>query len=60
MGISTRLRALTKRQAASQTYKEFFDGMLDKWKVKSPADLSDEDKKKFFDEVDKGWKAKEE
>jgi len=60
MGISTRLRALTKRKAASQTYKEYFDGMLGKWKVKSPAELSDEDKKKFFDEVDKGWKAKEE
>jgi hypothetical protein len=31
--------------------------MLKKYDAKSPEDLSDEDKKSFYDEVDKKWKA---
>lgn len=38
-------------------YKAYFEKMLKKWKIDSPADLSKEDKKKFYDEVDKGYKA---
>jgi hypothetical protein len=34
--------------------------MLKKWGVKSPDELSDTEQKKFFDEVDKGWKADKE
>lgn len=41
-------------------YKEFFEKMLKKYGVKSPEDLSDEDKKKFYNEIDKKFKAKEE
>lgn len=41
-------------------YKKYFDGKLDKYKIDSPAELSDEDKKKFFEDVDKGWKSDEE
>lgn len=41
-------------------YREFFKGMLKKWNINSPAELSDEKKKEFFDKVDKGWKAKKE
>lgn len=36
-------------------YEEYFTKLLDKYGVKSPADLSEEEKKKFFDEVQKGW-----
>jgi len=43
-----------------ETYKEYFARMLAKYKVKSPSELSDEDKKKFFDEVDAGWDGEDE
>ena len=42
----------------SAEYKKYFNSMLKKWNVKDVGDLSDEDKKKFFAEVDKGYKAK--
>ena len=39
-----------------EAYKKFFDAALKKFKIKSPADLeSDEDKKKFYDYIDKNW-----
>lgn len=41
-------------------YKKYFNMMLKKWGVKSPAELPPDKKKKFFDAVDKGWKAKKE
>ena len=41
-------------------YDEFFKKKLEKYGVKSPEDLSDEDKKKFFGEIDKEWKADKE
>lgn len=37
-------------------YDEFFKKMLAKYKVSSPDELSDEEKKKFFQEVEDGWK----
>ena len=41
-------------------YQAFFKKKLAQWKVKSPASLSDVDKKKFFAEIKKEWKGKEE
>jgi hypothetical protein len=41
-------------------YQKFFQKKLKEYGVKSPDELSDADKKKFFDEVDKGWKGKNE
>jgi hypothetical protein len=38
-------------------YETFFRLKLKQWGVESPEDLSTEDKKKFFNEVDKQWKA---
>ena len=38
-----------------EAYQKFFDKTLKKYKVNSPSELSDEDKKKFFDEIDAGW-----
>ena len=40
-------------------YHEFFDALLKKYGVSSPADLSDEQKSKFFDECAEGWKGGE-
>jgi len=37
-------------------YKKFFNGKLEKYGVKSPSELDDEQKKKFFAEVKKDWK----
>lgn len=43
-----------------ETYKEFFAKMLKKYGVKNPSELDAETKKKFFDEVDAGWKGEKE
>ena len=48
------MSTLTLRE--ENEYEKFFKKKLKSWKVKSPAELSDEDKKKFFDEIDKEWK----
>jgi len=37
-------------------YGDFFMSLLKKYGVSSPAELDDEKKKEFFDEVQKGWK----
>lgn len=42
------------------SYQEFFNKMLKKFGVSSPDELEGDQKKKFFDEVDKGWKGKKE
>ena len=39
-----------------EAYQKFFDNTLKKYGATEPDKLSDEDKKKFFDEVDAGWK----
>ena len=37
-------------------YQKYFKGMLKKFKVSSPDDFeTDEEKKKFFNAVEKGW-----
>ena len=41
-------------------YKKYFDSMLKKYGVTSPAQLDNAKKKAFFDAVDKGWKGKKE
>jgi len=37
-------------------YKAFFNKALKKWGVSSPDEIKDEDKKDFFDYVDRNWK----
>jgi hypothetical protein len=49
-----------QKSGDQEAYQKFFQAKLKKYKVKSPSELSDEDKKKFFDEVEKGWKGKDE
>lgn len=41
-------------------YQKFFNKKLEKYGVKSPDELSDEEKKKFYNEVDKEWKGEKE
>lgn len=43
-------------EGTKEEYQKFFQGALKKFKIKSPAELkSDEEKKKFFDYVDKNY-----
>lgn len=41
-------------------YKTFFAQKLKKYSVTEPDELSDEDKKKFFDEIDAEWEGEKE
>ena len=42
-------------------YQKHFKSIMKKWGIKSPGELkTDEDKKKFFDDVNKSWKSKAE
>jgi hypothetical protein len=43
-----------------EKYRDFFKKMMKNWNIDSIEDLSDEKKKKFFDAVDKAWKADKE
>ena len=47
---------VAEEEGDKEEYMKFFAAKLKKYGVKSPSELSDEDKKKFFDEIDKGWK----
>ena len=51
---------LQEQEEKSVEYKAFFEKMLKKYGVKSPAELKGDKKKQFFDEVDKGFKAEKE
>jgi hypothetical protein len=52
--LSNIMAKLTLRE--ENEYEKFFNKKLKSWKIKSPSELSKEDKKKFFDEIDKEWK----
>lgn len=44
-----------------EEYQKYFQSMLKKYGVSSPADFkSDDEKKAFFNAVDKNWKGKSE
>ena len=47
---------VSEEEGDKDEYMKFFADTLKKFGVKSPAELSPEDKKKFFDAIDKGWK----
>jgi len=50
-------RVVAKLSKKQKQYREYFEGVLAKYGVDSPADLSEEKKKEFFNEIDKGWDA---
>lgn len=59
------MKAFTKflkeaKEGGDKAYEAFMKKKLKKYGVDSPEDLSDEEKKKFFNEVDKEWKADDE
>jgi len=48
--------SLNEASGDKEAYQKFFNKTLKKFKIDSPADLkSDEEKKKFYDYIDKNW-----
>lgn len=50
-------KELEEEKGDKEEYQKFFNKTLKKYNVDEPDQLSDEDKKKFYDEIDAGWKA---
>lgn len=48
------------KETKDSAYQAFFKKKLEKFGVKSASELSGDDKKKFFDEVDAEWKSEDE
>ena len=48
---------LAEASGDKEAYKKFFNAALKKFKVGSPAELKGDDKKKFFDYIDKNWES---
>lgn len=48
-----KLKALSKEETE---YQKFFRKKLDEYDVKSPSQLDEKEKKKFFNEVEIEWK----
>ena len=46
---------VAEEEGDKEDYMKFFAGKLKKYGVKSPAELDDEKKKKFFNEIEKDW-----
>jgi len=46
---------LEEASGDKEAYKKFFNAAMKKFKINSPADLKGDDKKKFYDYIDKGW-----
>ena len=55
--LRTLIRSMIREETA---YQKFFSKVLKKFGAESPADLSDEKKKAFFNYVDKEWKGSNE
>jgi len=51
---------ISEASGDKEAYKKFFDAALKKFKVTSPAELEGDQKKKFFDYVDKNWEGDDE
>jgi polyhydroxyalkanoate synthesis regulator phasin len=60
MNITDKINKYLYEENGDTAYQKFFRTKLKEYGVKSPDELSKEQKKKFFDEVDKEWKAKSE
>ena len=51
---------IAEKSGDKDKYMEFFQEKLKKYNVKSPTELSDDEKKKFFEEIDSEWKSDKE
>ena len=53
-------KEVSEEEGDKEEYTAFVNKTLKKYGVKSPAELSPEDKKRFYDELDAGWKGDDE
>ena len=53
-------KELVLGEGTKAEYQAFFNKKLKKFGVKSPSELSAEDKKKFYNEIDKEWEGENE
>lgn len=60
MRMDKMANSVTRSILAETEYQKYFKKKLDKYKVKSPSELDESEKKKFFEEVDKGWTGEKE
>lgn len=60
MSILDKIDDYLTEQGSKEEYRKLFMKILSKYGVDEPDKLDDEKKKKFFDEVDKAWKADKE
>ncbi len=56
----TRTQSIVKRLKEDTAYQEFFKKAMNKFGINSPADLSGDKKKQFFNYIDKNYSAKTE
>ena len=57
----SRIEEMVKKYLGEETeYQKFFNKKLKKFGVKSQTELEGDQKKKFYDEVDREWKADKE
>mgnify|MGYP003985201425 FL=1 len=54
------LQQIREASGDKEAYQKFFQGLLKKFGVKSPAELDDAKKKEFFNAIEKGWEGKSE
>jgi hypothetical protein len=59
-GKEVKFLYVTEEEQKSAEYQAYFKKMLKKYGVDEPDKIPEKDRKKFYDEVDKGWKAKKE
>ncbi len=52
--------SVNEAKGDKEAYQKFFNSMLKKFNVTEPDQLKGDEKKKFFDAVDKGWKSDKE
>ncbi len=50
-------KLINEKENLQKEYEDVFNALLDKYKVKSPAELSSEKKSEFFDAISKYYKA---
>jgi len=49
------LRVAGDLSPQQKKYREFFEKKLEKYNVESPSEMDEDQKKKFFNEIDKDW-----
>ena len=53
--VAKDVEIVVEEKSLMDEYQEYFQGMLKKYKIDSPAELSKEDMRKFFNDVSDGW-----